>query len=181
MRRILATAAAFAALGLTSQLARPADLGTPATLDQIMAMGGPASTLTRCFVEGAAVGTFLVAGDRQAHGSIGVGCDMAVSAVSIGASIRADLGDSRHLGLAARLGYAINPHVTAYGLAEWRIPDFEIANAGSLHLGAGLESAVSNLVRGLSVFGEASVAAAKFGSAATRDDVSTRAGLRYRF
>jgi len=177
MQKVIAATAAFLALGATALAADKG--GPPATLAQIQAMP-PVTTLTRCYVETSLVGTFLAAGDRTAQGSVGGGCDLTAGGISLGALGRVDFGDATTGSIAAKLGYAINPHLTAYGLAEWRVPEIKINRSGSLFLGGGLETAIA-VVNGLSVFGEASISAAKFGSAATKDDVSTRAGLRYRF
>lgn len=148
-----------------------ATLATPATAD----------TLSRCYVEAGVAGTFLSAGDRHAQGSIGGGCDLTLNAsVFVGANIKADLGGTSAAIASARLGYNLNPHLAIYGIAGWATPELKFdRRAGQLLLGAGAETSVG-AVKGLSMFGEASVAAAKVGSATT-DDLTTRAGIRWRF
>lgn len=137
------------------------------------------TTLSRCYVETSVAGTFLRAGDREATGSIGGGCDFAVNDMVLGAGIRGDFGDIQSGAAFVKLGYALNPHLTAYGLAAWVVPEWKIKDAGALHLGAGAETSVQ-AIKGLSLFAEASAAAAKTGTA-TRDDVLIRGGLRFRF
>jgi hypothetical protein len=84
------------------------------------------------------------------------------------------------LGIATHIGYNLNPHLAVYGLAGWATPEFKFdRRAGQFVVGAGAETAVG-AVRGLSMFAEATTAAAKVGDA-TVDDVTTRAGIRWRF
>lgn len=152
-------------------LAAVALLATPATAD----------TLTRCYVEAGLAGTFLAAGDRHAQGSVGGGCDLTLSRdIFVGAAFRADLGDSSAAVFSGRIGYNLNPHLAVYGLAGWATPEFKFdRSAGQFVVGAGAETSVG-AIKGLFFFGEATTAAAKVG-AATTDDLTTRAGLRWRF
>jgi hypothetical protein len=147
----------------------------------IVATPATADGLSRCYVEAGLAGTFLAAGDRHAQGSVGGGCDLTLNAhVFVGAAIRADLGDSSAAVATARLGYNLNPHLSLYGIAGWANPEFRIdRKSGQLILGLGAETSVG-AIKGLSLFGEATTAAAKVGDATT-DDVTTRAGLRWRF
>lgn len=136
---------------------------------------------SKCFVEAGIAGTFLAVGERHAQGSVGGGCDLAINAHAFaGASLRADLGDTSAAVVSARLGAHVNPHLSLYGIAGWSVPEFKLdRKAGQLVLGGGVETAVG-AVPDLSVFGEATVAAAKVG-AATTEDLSIRAGIRRRF
>lgn len=140
-----------------------------------------ATTLSRCYVEAGVAGTFLSAGDRHAQGSVGGGCDLTLNQhLFIGAAIRADLGDSSAAIISGRIGYNLNPHLALYGLAGWAAQEFKFdRSAGQFLVGAGAETAVG-AVRGLSLFGEATIAAAKVGSSTT-DDIGVRAGFRWRF
>jgi len=143
--------------------------------------GAKAQGLSRCYVEAGLAGTFLAAGDRHAQGSVGGGCDLTLNRnIFVGANLRADLGDSSAAIVSARLGLNVNPHLAIYGIAGWASPELRIdRKSGQFIIGAGAETAVG-AVRGLSMFAEATTAAAKVG-AATTDDVTTRAGLRWRF
>ena len=143
--------------------------------------GAKAQGLSRCYVEAGLAGTFLAAGDRHAQGSVGGGCDLTLSKdIFVGAAIRADLGDSSAAVISGRIGYNLNPHLAVYGLAGWATPEFKFdRRAGQFIIGAGAETTVG-AIKGLSMFAEATTAAAKVG-AATTDDVTTRAGLRWRF
>lgn len=147
----------------------------------VAATPASATTLSRCYVEAGVAGTFLAAGDRHAQGSVGGGCDLTLSRdLFVGAGIRADLGDSSAAVISGRIGLNINPHLAVYGLAGWSAPEFQFdRHAGQFLIGAGAETAVG-AVRGLSVFSEATVAAAKVGSSTT-DDIGVRAGVRWRF
>jgi hypothetical protein len=148
-----------------------ATFATPATAD----------TLSRCYVEAGLAGTFLSAGDRHAQGSVGGGCDLTLSRdIFVGANLRADLGDSSAAVVSARLGLNVNPHLAIYGIAGWSVPEFKFdRRAGQFAIGAGAETTVG-AIKGVSMFAEATTAAAKVGDA-TVDDVTTRAGLRWRF
>jgi hypothetical protein len=147
----------------------------------IVATPATADGLSRCYVEAGLAGTFLAAGDRHAQGSVGGGCDLTLNAhVFVGAALRADLGDSSAAVISGRLGLNVNPHLAIYGIAGWSVPEFKFdRRAGQFVVGAGAETAVG-AVRGLSMFAEATTSAARVGDA-TVDDVTTRAGLRWRF
>ena len=147
----------------------------------VAAAPATADTIGRCYVEAGVAGTFLAAGDRHAQGSVGTGCDLTLNQhVWVGANIRADLGDTSAAVISGRLGYNLNPHLAIYGIAGWSVPEFKIdRKAGQLILGGGAETSVG-AIRGLSMFGEATVAAARVGAAAT-DDLTIRFGLRWRF
>lgn len=137
-------------------------------------------TLKGCYAETSLAGTFIRAGNREATGSIGMGCDTNLDKLIVGGGIRADLGDDINAGtIYGKIGMAINAATHLYGLAAWSIPDWKIRDAGQLHLGFGAETQF--VVNGLSLFGEGTVAASKFGAGATRDDVQARVGARYRF
>lgn len=153
-----------------------------AVLAALLAFATPAqaeTVLTSCYAETSVAGTFLRAGDREAAIGIGGGCDIPLGDLTLGAGLRADLGDTKAGAFFAKLGYALNAHLTLYGLAAWHVPEFKIKDAGQLHLGAGAETSIQ-AVKGLSLFGEATIAADKTGAAA-RDDVIVRTGLRFRF
>jgi hypothetical protein len=147
----------------------------------IVATPAHAQGLSRCYVEAGLAGTFLAAGDRHAQGSVGGGCDLTLSRdLFVGANLKADLGDSSAAVVSGRIGYNLNQHLALYGLAGWATPEFKFdRKSGQFIVGAGAETAVG-AIRGLSLFAEATTAAAKVG-AATTDDVTTRAGLRWRF
>lgn len=176
MRKMIALAAL--ALALSGCKASAADKGEM-TLDQFL--NTPAKKLGGCFVESSVVGTFLRA-DREAQGGIGGGCDAVLANLILGAGIRADWADWRNAGsIFAKLGVKINNGVDVYGLAEWKIPEWKVRDAGQLAIGAGTEIKLDIINPALSMFGEGTVAATKFGTAATKDDVTARFGLRYRF
>lgn len=164
MRKVLvATAAAFLALAATSHIARAQD-----------------ATLKGCWVETSVAGTFLRTGPREATGSIGGGCDLTLDKLVVGAGIRADFGDDIKAGaLFGKLGLAINPSTHVYALVSWNVPDWKVKDAGQLHLGLGAETQF--MLKGFSLFSEATTAVSKFGPAATRDDIQVRVGARYRF
>lgn len=172
--------AAFAALAVFTTPAPAADKGgpPPATLEQIIAASP--SALRGCYVEAGLAGTFLAAGDRTANGALGGGCNIKVDRAFLGANIRGYFGESETKGgsLGARLGFSLNPNVDLYGLLDWRAPDFKLGSIGQFYVGGGLETTVFK--DGLSAFAEASFAVSKWG-AASKDDVATIIGLRWRF
>lgn len=175
MRYVAALAVIFAATP-----ALGADKGKPATFQDIIALQDPRPT--RCYVETSVAGTFLRA-DRQASAGIGGGCDVTLANMVIGAGIRGDWADGKGNAagsIFAKLGISINNGAVVYGLAEWKIPEWKVKDAGQLGIGGGAELSLSIINPNLSVFGEGVFAASKFGLA-TKDDVTTRLGLRYRF
>jgi len=171
-------AAAALALALPAHAADKG--GPPATLDQIMALSDRKAG--SCHVETSVTGTYLRA-DRDASFGIGGGCDALLSNLIIGAGFRADWTDGAGDAVGsvyAKLGIAINAGATLYGLAEWKVPGWDVGNAGQLAIGGGAELKLEFINPALSVFAEGTFAATKFG-AATKDDVNSRLGLRYRF
>lgn len=178
MRKAAATAAILA-LAIPGCPAKSADLGgPPATFEQILAVRAQPA-LRGCYVESGIAGTFLKAGPRQAQGSIGGGCDITAGLLTVGAGIRADWGDWTAGSLFAKAGLFVNPNMALYGLGEWRVRDWKVKDAGQLQLGAGVETTV--FFSGLSAYAETTASVAKFGPAASRDDVLVRLGARYRF
>lgn len=175
MRKVAAIAAAALALALPAQAA---DKGKPATLEQLIS--APGNPLAGCYVETSIAGTFLRS-DREAQAGIGGGCDAILANLVIGGGIRADMADWRNTGsIFAKLGIKINNGATIYGLAEWKVPEWKVKDAGQLALGAGSELQLQLINPNLSIYAEGTFAATKFGTA-TKDDIATRLGLRYRF
>lgn len=173
-------ASAIAAI-LVALPVQAADLGKPATLADIQSL--PPPSLARCYAETSVTGTFLRT-DRVASYGIGGGCDATLANLVIGGGLRGDWTDGAGIAVGsvfAKLGIAINNGATLYGLAEWKVPDWKIKDAGQLALGAGGELSLSIINPNLSLFAEGTVGAAKFGATATKDDVNTRLGLRYRW
>lgn len=159
--------------------AKAADKGAPATPAQIQALPSPQATT--CYVETSAAGTFL-RDTREAQAGIGGGCDAKLANLILGGGTRADLADWRNTGsVFAKLGVALNAGVTLYGLAEWKVPEWKIKDAGQLMLGGGTEVKLELVNPNLWLFAEGSFAAAKFGSAIAKDELSTRLGLRLKF
>lgn len=174
MRYIPAVAAALLASG-----ALAADKGKVATLDDLIEKRSP--NHTACYVETSVSGVFL-RNDRQLQGGAGVGCDAKLYQMLIGGGIRADWADWRDTGsIYAKLGMYLNNGAAIYGLAEWKVPAWKVRDAGSLALGAGAELKLEIINPGLWLFTESTVDATKFGSAATKDDVTSRLGLRLKF
>lgn len=166
---------------LLSTSALAADKGVPATLDEIIAL--KTANPTRCYVETSLAGTFLRA-DRIASYGIGGGCDVTLANLVMGGGMRGDWTDGAGNAagsIFAKLGVALNSATVVYGLAEWKVPDWKVKDAGQLALGGGAELGLSIINPALSLFAEGTVVATKFGSTATKDDVNTRLGLRYRF
>jgi hypothetical protein len=170
---IIAAFLAFASPALA------ADKGQPeAKLGHLLS---PATSNATCFVETSATGVFLRA-DRQAQGGAGVGCDAKLYNLLIGGGVRADFSDWRNTGsIFARIGVFINNGAILYGLAEWKVPEWKVRDAGSLALGAGAELKLDIINPHLYGFAEGTVDATKFGPAASKDDVTARMGLRYKF
>lgn len=155
--------------------------GPPATLDQILALESLKRPMT-CNVELSAAGTFLKAGPREASGGFGGGCDVIAANLLIGAGLRADFADWRNSGsLFAKIGLVLNSGAHLYGLAEWKVPEWKVKDAGQLHLGAGGELKLEIVNPNLWIFTEGTIAATKFGPLATKDDIVVRTGARYRF
>lgn len=173
--------AAAIAVILAATPALGADKGAPATLDEIIAL--KTANPTRCYVETSLAGTFLRA-DRIASYGIGGGCDVTLANLVIGGGMRGDWADGAGNAagsIFAKLGVALNSATVVYGLAEWKVPEWKVKDAGQLALGGGAELGLSIINPALSLFAEGTVVATKFGALATRDDVNTRIGLRYRF
>lgn len=157
--------------------AQSADLGgKPATLEQIIDLN-KAKPLSGCYADISTAGTFLAQGDRLATAALGAGCTTSVAGVIIvGGGFRADFGSFTSGSFYGRVGVKPNLNLDVYGLAEWRAPDFKLANTGALYLGGGVETTLfSNNVSG---FVEGTSSVAKMGSA-TKDDMTVRIGLRY--
>jgi len=172
--------AAALAVILASTPALGADKGAPATFQDIIAL--KAASPARCYVETSVAGTFLRA-DRQSNLGIGGGCDLTLANMVIGGGLRGDWKDGAGTAagsIFAKLGISINNGAVVYGLAEWKVPEWKIKDAGQLGLGAGAELSLSIINPNLSVFSEGTWAASKFGTA-TKDDVNARVGLRYKF
>ncbi len=184
MKVIIATVVAFGFLGgLIGSQTHAADLGkpaAPATFEQILAMRDK-QPLTGCYAETSVAGTYLRAGDRNAQGGIGGGCDIIVSGITMGTGIRADWGDVTTGSVFAKLGIAVNANLALYGIAELRSLDWKIKDSGQLQLGAGVETSLSIISPSLSAFLEGTTSVSKFGPTATKDDVLIRLGARVRF
>lgn len=182
MRRISLIAAAFAAvLALLCVPVMAADKGAPATFNDLLGMKAWKSPLAGCYAETSVAGTFLAAGPREGTVGIGGGCDTVLDKVILGAGVRADWVDLKSGSLFAKLGVTLNPSASVYGLVVWAVPDWKIDKAGQLQLGAGAELSIASLLPNTSLFAEGTAAVSKFGPAATKDDVQTRLGVRYRF
>lgn len=175
--RKLPILAAFLAL---ASPAVAADKGKPpATLDDLLKDRAP--NYTTCFVETSATGVFL-RDNREAQFGAGVGCDARLYNLLIGGGVRADFSDWRNTGsIFARVGMFINNGAVVYGLAEWKVPEWKVKDAGQLAIGAGAELKLEILAPGLWAFAEGTADATKFGPAATKDDVTARVGVRYKF
>lgn len=167
-------------LALSGCRSEAADKGAPATFEEVLAL--KTASPARCYVETSVVGTFLRA-DRQASAGIGGVCDVTLANMVIGGGIRGDWRDGAGVAAGsvfAKLGLSINNGAVIYGLAEWKIPEWKIKDAGQLAIGGGAELSLSIINPNLSIFSEATYAATKWGTA-TRDDANVRAGLRYKF
>jgi len=176
MRKVAAIAAAALALALPAQAA---DLSKPATLDQILAL--PDRKASTCHIEASASGVFL-RDDREAQFGAGVGCDVILANLLIGGGFRADFADWRNTGsIYAKLGLAINSGANLYGIAEWKVPEWKVKDAGQLAVGAGAELKLEFINPNFWLFTEGTVAATKFGPLATKDDITSRAGFRMKF
>ncbi len=181
MRKVLYSIAAFLFAGLcTTWVAKAADKGAPATLEQIMALKDPSKST--CYLEASVAGTALKSAPREAQGGIGGGCDAVLANLLIGGGIRADWADWRNAGsIFAKMGVMLNSGAAIYGIAEWKVPEWKIKDAGQLALGAGAELKLELINPNFWIFGEGTVAASKFGPLATKDDVTARIGARYKF
>lgn len=166
------------ALALTVGAVRAADLGQPVIVPPGAAVSHP---LQGCFLELSATGQFLEAGDREATGSVGLGCDFPLGYnLMAGAGARAEIGEDIHSGsVHARLGVMLNSNLMVYGLAEWRARDIKFGDNGALYIGAGAETTI--VIDRLSAFVEASTTVSEFGPATELDDMQIRIGARYRF
>lgn len=174
MRYLLPVIAALIAVP-----ALAADKGKIATLDDLIEKKSP--NYTTCFVETSAAGVFLREA-REAQGGAGVGCDAKLYNLLIGGGVRADFSDWRNTGsIFAKIGVFINNGAAVYGLAEWKVPEWKVKDAGQLALGAGAELKLDIINPGLWAFVEGTADATKFGSTATKDDITTRLGLRFKF
>lgn len=159
--------------------AHAADKGVPATLDQILAM--PDRKASTCHVEVSAAGVAL-RNDREAQFGAGVGCDAILANLLIGGGFRGDFADWRNTAsIYAKIGLAINNGARVYGLAEWKVPELKIKEAGQLAVGAGAELKLEFINKNFWLFGESTVAATKFGALATKDDWTNRIGVRLGF
>jgi len=175
--RKLPILAAFLALS-TSAIA--ADKGKPsASLDELLKPANPNSTA--CYVETSVTGVFLRS-DRQAQGGAGLGCDAKLYNMLIGGGLRADFADWRNTGsVFAKVGFYLNSATALYGLAEWKVPEWKVRDAGQLALGAGAELKLEIVNPQLWLFLEGTADATKFGATATKDDVTARTGIRFKF
>lgn len=131
-----------------------------------------------CFLEGSASGQ-LLHDDRKAVGGLGLGCDVAISKVILGAVLRGDMGETKSGEIAGRVGFALNPHLMLYGVGAWVAQDYEFAENGAWFMGLGAETTA--LVDQLSIGIEGTHAVSKFGSEAFDvDDSRIRMYGRYR-
>ncbi|MEQ1670121.1 MAG: hypothetical protein ABL893_04600 [Hyphomicrobium sp.] len=176
MRHLLISIAAALALALPAHAADKA--GPPATFEQIVAAR---ANSTACYVETSVTGVFL-RDTREAQAGAGFGCEAKLFNLLIGGGLRADLSDWQNTGsIYMKLGVAINSGVNLYGLAEWKVPEWKVKDAGQLALGAGTEIKLELINPGLWFFTEGTIAATKFGPLATKDDIAARTGLRLKF
>lgn len=177
MRKLLLTMICAVAAGSCAGWAHAADLSAPKA-----AVEEPEPTkrsgFTGCFVEASGSGNFAKAGDRQAVGGVGAGCDYALRGFVVGALARFDFNADTAAEIAGRAGLMLNPSVLAYGLAAWRFNDVAKYQDGQLLLGAGLETYIP--IDRATLFVEGTTSAAKAGAAST-EDITVRGGLRYRF
>lgn len=178
MRKLLIVAALLlASPALAADLGKPKDM----TFEDLLKAKAPQPQSTTCYVETSVAGTFL-RDTREAQAGVGGGCDARLYNLIIGGGLRADLADWQNTAsIFAKLGMVLNAGVNLYGTAEWKVPEFKLDKAGQLMLGAGTEVKLEIINPGLWLFTEAAVTAAKFGSAASKDDVAVRSGLRLRF
>lgn len=175
MRYASSIAAIFVALPVHA-----ADLGKPATLEDIIALRAKDQSAT-CYVESSVSGTFL-RNDRQAQAGFGGGCDIKLANLLIGGGLRADFADWRDNGsVFVKIGMVINSGADIYGTAGYKIAGWKLKDAGQLMLGAGAELKLEIVNPNLWVFGEAAIAATKFGAAVEKDEIETKIGLRYKF
>jgi hypothetical protein len=154
-----------------------ADLGKPATVEQIAKMPPP-SPFQGCFVEASVAGTFLAAGDRVGAGAVGMGCLAKIpGTIIIGGGIRQEIGNSVNSGeIFGRFGFKLNDHVDLYVPLIWKAPNWSVANTGSLNVGLGVET--NAFSDNITLFAEGATAVAQIGSA-TKDDITTRVGIRF--
>lgn len=174
-------AAVFAAILALAGQAHAADLGKPKDLtpEQIMALPDPSKAT--CYVETSIAGTFL-RDTREAQAGVGGGCDARLYNLIIGGGARADLSDWQNsASIFAKIGLVLNDGVNLLGTAEWKVPEFKLDRAGQLMLGAEAEVKLAIWNPNLWGFFGGQVAATKFGSLATKDDVVVRTGLRLKF
>lgn len=174
MKPYLAAIAGILALA-TPALA--ADKGAPATIEQIIAARDRPAT---CHVEASASGTFL-RDNREAQFGAGLGCDVILANLLLGGGFRADFADWRNTGsVFVKLGISINNGAHLYGIGEWKVPEWKVKDAGQLAVGAGAELKLDIINPNLWGFAEGTYAATKWGTA-TKDDLNTRIGIRYKF
>ena len=197
MREVLLSAASTAALiAVSVGPTRSQDLVLPGTAVApscyVQALAG--SAISTAKAESAATLPVSVSASGWTVG-LGVGCDVKLDRIVIGALARIELPvemetsiiDADKSWMAGfRLGYMVNPHVLAYGLAgyaqhDWRV-DATKLNPNGIVLGGGLEVA---LTKQLSLTAEYT----RTGLGTLRDtgveikpvDHSARLGLSFRF
>lgn len=131
-----------------------------------------------CFLEGSASGQ-LLHDDRKAVGGLGLGCDVAISKVILGAVLRGDMGEVKSGEIAGRIGFSLNPHLMLYGTTALVAKNYEFAENGTWFMGLGAETTA--LIDQLSIGVEGTHAVSKFGSEAFNvDDSRIRMYGRYR-
>lgn len=186
MRRILKVAGlvALAALGY-AYLVNPsfaADKAEPPP-QKIDANGAIKPIFTGCYGQAhGVVSTFTADSVSEVFKNFGVGagCDWQVNSAVIGGGVTYDFGDSRELGLNARIGITLNPYLLAYVKSDLRLDGYNPNVKDSIvSLGGGLETFV---LGNMTVFFEASKDVYKFGDAKALDE-SWRilGGARIRF
>ncbi|MEQ1711311.1 MAG: hypothetical protein ABL908_07910 [Hyphomicrobium sp.] len=112
---------------------------------------------------------------------IGVGYDRQMGNLIFGGLLRGDFGDANSLILGARAGYAINPHLMAYGITTLEMDTDNLSlGDGVLALGVGIETYVFG--KNTTAFFEATRDVATFGDFKGLDSaISARIGARHRF
>lgn len=174
MRYLAAIAAIFTAFP-----ALAADKGAPATIDQIMAL--PASKAATCHVQASAAGTFL-RDNREALFGAGLGCDVILANMILGAGVRAEFADFRNTSsVFAKLGLVVNSGANIYLLASWNVEDLRANKAGQGRFGAGAEMKMEFISPGLWVFAEGEAPFTKFGPGFEKDEINVRTGIRIKF
>lgn len=180
--KALALAAALSLTACTSG-ANAADKGGPPV--KVDATGNVKQMYSGCYVGGGVSGAFLtdgVSSESIKAFTAGGGCDMTQGRVVFGAGLDYSFGenDARMLTLNGRVGWLLNPHTLAYGLAAYtmdgRSPDLA---DGIISIGGGIETYLDAKV---TLFLQATTEVKSVGELkGLKDATMVYGGLRYRF